>query len=126
VALRDRLNHTHNGLSGQPTVIVAIPPRPTPPLAAPALPPAALALPPAALPIPPAIPTAAPPATPIAAPAAPTTPPSPPPTRYLYPSTARDRLNHTLNGLAISPESAQPTPIATTPPRTQTPTPTTP
>src|SRR5271170_1233488 len=46
VALRDRLNHTRDGLSGQPTAIVAIPPSP--------------------------------------------------PARYLYPGTARDRLNHTL------------------------------
>jgi len=79
-ALRDRLNHTYNGLSGQPTAIVA-------------------------------------------------TLPSPPPVRYLHPSTARGRLNYTLNGLAIGLESVQPTAIAiataiaTIPPRTQTPTP---
>ena len=96
VTLRDRLNHTRDGLSGQPTAIVVIPPRSntqTPPGSA----------------APPVIPIAAPPATPIAAPAAPTstsTPPSPPPTRYLYPSTTRDRLNHTLNSLAIGPELA--------------------
>jgi len=122
VALRDRLNHTYNGLSGQPIAIVAIPPRPTPPLAAPALPPAALAPPPAALLIPPAIPTAAlpvipiaappatpiaappatpiaaPPATPIAAPATPTTPPGPPPAQYLHSSTANTDLATTLPG----------------------------
>jgi hypothetical protein len=42
--------------------------------------------------------------TPIATFAAPATPPSPPPAQYLYSSTARDRLNHTFNGLAIGPE----------------------
>ena len=111
--LRDRLNYTCNGLSGQPTAIVVIPPRSntqTPPGSA----------------APPVIPIAAPPATPIAAPAGTSTPPGPPPTRYLYPSTARDRLNHTLDGLAIGPESVQPTTTATTPPGMQLPTPTAP
>ena len=90
--LRDRLNHTRDGLSGQPTAIVVIPPRSN-----------TQTLPGSAAP--PVIPIAAPPATPIAAPASTSTLPGPPPARYLYPSTARDRLNHTLNGLAIGPES---------------------
>ena len=69
--LRNRLNHTCNGLLGRPTAIVAIPPKPVAPtvtqrqhtllqstlLQSPALPPA----------------------TPIAAPATPVTPPSPQP-----------------------------------------------
>ena len=44
-----------------------------------------------------------------AAPAAPTgtsTPPSPSSAQYFYPNTARDRLNHTLNSLAIGLKSA--------------------
>ena len=101
--LRNRLNHTHNGLSGQPTAIVAIPPAPlqqlTPQQTAPTastFPPAtAPTPPPAAPPIPPAIPTAAPLvvptaaplATPIAAPpatliTAPATPPGPQSSNY--------------------------------------------
>ena len=112
VALRDRLNHTCDGLLGQPTAIVAIPtPRIPQPTAAP--------IPQQAAPI--AIPITAPLTTPIAAPAAPA-------------GTTKDRLNHTLDGLAIGPESAQPiatatklpgtqpTATATTPPGTQTPT----
>ena len=54
------------------------------------------------------------------------TPLGPPPARYLCPSTARDRLNHTFNGLAISLKSVQPTATATTLPKTQIYTPTTP
>ena len=98
------MNHTRDSLSGQPTAIVAIPPRS-------------------------AILTAIPLVVLIAAPAAPVGTfilPSPPPARYLHSSTTRDRLNHTLNGLAIGPESVQPMTITTTPPRTQTSTPTTP
>ena len=74
----------------------------------------------------PVVPIAVPPATPIAAPVAPAGTPTPlsPPAQYFYPSTAKDRLNYTLDGLAISPELAQPTATAITPPGTQTPTPT--
>ena len=60
--------------------------------------------------------------TPTAAPAGTSTPPSPPPAQYLHPSTARDKLNYTLDGLAIGPESVQPTATATIPPRMQLPT----
>ena len=48
---------------------------------------------------------------------------SPPSAQYLYFSTVKDRLNHTLNSLAIGPELAQPTATVTTPLRTQIPTP---
>ena len=46
-----------------------------------------------------------------------------PPTRYLHPSTVRDRLNHTLNSLAIGPELVQSTTTAITLPGMQLPTP---
>ena len=49
------------------------------------------------------------------------TPPSPPSAWYLHPNTARDRLNHTLNSLAIGLKLVQP--IATTPPKMQLSTP---
>ena len=97
------MNDTYDGLLGQPTAIVATPP---------------------------VVPIAVPLITLIAAPAAPAAPAStatlssPPPARYLHPSTARDRLNYTLNSLAIGPESVQPTTTAIIPPRMQTPTPT--
>ena len=42
--------------------------------------------------------------------------PSPSPAWYLHPGTTRDRLNHTFNSLAISPESVQSIATATTPP----------
>jgi hypothetical protein len=64
--------------------------------------------------------------TPTAAPAGTSTLPGPPSARYLHPSTARDRLNHTFNGLAIGLESVQPITTATTPPVIQLPTPTAP
>ena len=136
------MNHTRDGLLNQPIAIAAIPPGPppaqylhpgtantnlatTPPgtqiptllLAAPLIPPAILTA------VILAVLIAAPLATLIATPAAPPgtpTPPSPPPAQYLYPSTARDRPNHTLNGLAIGLESVQPiaTAIAIIPPGT--------
>ena len=59
--------------------------------------------------------------TPTAAPTSTSTPPSPPPARYLYPSTARDRLNYILNSLAIGLELVQP--IAIILPRMQLSTP---
>jgi hypothetical protein len=89
VTLRDRLNHTCDGLSGQPIAIVVIPSRSN-----------TQTLPRSAIPL--VVPIAAPAAP--AAPASTATPPSPPPARYLYPSTTRDRLNYTFNGLAIGPE----------------------
>ena len=136
------MNHTCDGLSGQPTAIVVIPPRfaitplrtQTPTLMVLQPPTPIIPLPPIVF-----IPQQAAPlvvliaaliATLIVAPAAPAasagtaTPPSPPPAWYLHPSTARDRLNHTLNSLAIGPELVQPT--ATTPPGMQLPTPTAP
>ena len=96
------MNHTCDGLLGQPTAIVAIPPRsvaptatkrqyhPQTPAASPALPPAAPPIPPT-VPIaaPPTIPIAAPPATPIAAPATPVTPPSPQPQQPQQPQQLR-------------------------------------
>ena len=108
------MNYTCDGLLGQPTAI--IPPgtqpiataiilfatTPTPLLAVPPIP---LAIPTAVLLV---VPIAVPLVTPTAAPAAPagtSTPLSPSFTQYLYPSTTRDRLNYTFNGLAIGPES---------------------
>ena len=128
--LRDRLNHTRNGLSGQPTAIVIIPPRSgtqTPTIATARPITIAIAKTPPRTQIP--TPIATPSTTPIATPAAPastSTPTGPPPARYLYPSTTRDKLNHTLNGLAIGPKLVQPTTTATTPPGMQLPTPTAP
>ena len=103
VILRDRLNHTCDGLLGQPTAIVVILPRPAWPTAT-AWPiatarPIATAKTLSEMQIP----------TPTAAPASTFTLFSPPPARYFYPGTARDRLNYTLNSLAIGPESVQPT-----------------
>ena len=46
-------------------------------------------------------------------------PPGPPSARYLHPNTIRDRLNHTLNSLAIGPELVQSIATATTPLRMQ-------
>ena len=84
MVLRDRLNYTYNSLLGQPTAIVVIPTFRIPQLTA-------APIPQQAVPI--AIPITAPLTTPIAAPAA-------------FAGTTKDRLNHTLNGLAIGPESA--------------------
>ena len=96
-------------------------------LATSTLPPATAPTPPlTAPPIPPVVPITVPPATPTAAPASTSTLFGPPPTQYLHPSTARDRLNHTLNGLAIGLESVQPTTTATIPPIMQLLTPTAP
>ena len=145
--LRDRLNYTRDGLSGQPIAIVVIPPRPARPTAtarpiATAKTPSGTQIPtpitpqppvafttqqaaPIAIPtaVPLVIPTVAPPATLIVTPAALATPPGLF-AQYLHPSTARDRLNHTLDGLAIGPESVQPIATAATPPGMQLPTPT--
>ena len=55
--------------------------------------------------IPPDTLIAVPLATPTAAFASTFTLLGPPPAQYLYPGTARDRLNYTFNGLAIGPES---------------------
>jgi hypothetical protein len=103
--LRDRLNHTRDGLSGQPIAIVVILPgsgTQTPTIATAR--PITIAI--AKIPLRTQIPTliATPSTTPIATPATPastSTLTGPPPARYLYPSTTRDKLNHTLNGLAI-------------------------
>ena len=50
--------------------------------------------------------------TPTAALAGTSTPPSPP-AWYFHPSTGRDRLNYTFNGLAIGLKSVQPIATAT-------------
>ena len=61
--------------------------------------------------------------TPTAAPISTFTLSGPPSTQYLHPNTAKDRLNHTLNSLAIGLESVQPITTAIILPRMQLPTP---
>ena len=56
------------------------------------------------------------------APAGTSTLSGPPPAQYFHFSTARGRLNHTLNGLAIGLKSVQPTTTAITLPGMQIPT----